>query len=563
MITGILIVLKVIGSLVLFLFGMQLMSESLQKVAGSRLRRTLYAMTSTRFRGILTGFSLTSVIQSSSATTVMLVSLVNAGLIQLVESVGVIMGANIGTTLTAWIISLIGLKIQIGALILPLIAITFPLIFTKRTKRGNWGKVILGFAILFIGLDFLKNSIPDLHANPEIFRFLSGYTELGAISVVIFFLLGMVMTGLVQSSSAVMAVTLVMSSNGWIPFNLSVAMVLGLNLGTTITANLAAMVANRPAKRSALIHFLFNFIGIIWVFPLFALIIRGLESLTVLFGLANPSTDPDSIPFALSLFHTIFNLLNTLLLVGFTHHLVRLSYWMLPKRAGEDEFHLRFFSTGMVATPELSIFQSKTQILSYAQDIKKMFSTLRYHLYDVNDESFLARAEEVDVMEENSDLTEREINRYLTLLSERDVSREGSRRIMAHLEIIDNIENIADCIYNLNRSFKRKKSQKIWFSPNLRENINRMFELVNSSLTIMVNNLEGHSEKVDIEAARAIEEQINEYRNELKQDHLNHLEDQTEYRHSAGFLYNDLFSESEKLADYAYNVSRALKMINA
>ncbi len=563
MASGLFILLKIIGSMVLFLFGMQLMSESLQKVAGDRLRHTLYAMTSTRFRGVLTGFIITGFVQSSSATSVMLVSLVNAGMISLVDSVGVIMGANIGTTLTAWIISLVGLRVQIGELVLPLIAISFPLIFTKKSRKSNWGRVILGFAILFIGLDFLKNTIPDFESNPEIFKFLENYTGWGWFSVLLFVLLGVVLTAIFQSSSAIMALTLVVSAYGWITFEHAMAMVLGLNLGTTITANLAAIIANRLAKRAALIHSLFNLIGILMILPFFGLIAKGLGGLIEFAGFDTPETDSGSIPFALSLFHTLFNLFTAIVLIGFVRLLVSISFKIIPISERGEGFRFNYLATGMVATPELSIYQSKAEILGFARQVKKMFMTMRMQLVEVNEQNFTKRALEVDDLEERCDKSEREINRYLTQLSERDVSQEGSRRIIAYLEIIDSLESAADCVFNINRTFKRKNKQRIWFSPDLREKVSLMFDRVEGAFEVTIQNLEVHSSLVDMDTARKREEEVNELRNELKQEHLSKLENPVDYKITAGFLYNDIFSELEKLADYLFNVSQAVERINA
>lgn len=559
---GIIVFLKILGSLGVFLYGMQLMSESIQKVAGQSLRKTLTAITSTRFKGITTGFVITGLIQSSSATTVMLVSLVSAGLVSLVDSVGVLMGANIGTTVTAWLISLLGYRFSISTLILPLIGLAFPLLFSKRSKLNSWGKVMLGFGLLFIGLDFLKGNIPDFHTHPDGLKFLSQYTNLGWISVVLFVFAGFILTAILQSSSAMIALTLVMSSEGWIPFDLAVAMIIGENIGTTITANIAAAVGNRPSRRTAVIHTLFNVIGAVWALLFFPLIISGLSGILEVLGMNNPQTDAHTVPIALSIFHTAFNILNVLLLVGFSRQLVRISKLLIPYKEDKESASLKYIQSGIVSTSELSLFQVKHEICHLAEHTIRMFHTISEQLYETSDLEFNDRSDRIIRMEEETDKMAMIMIRYLTTLAERDISREGSRRITAHLNIIDNIESVADCIFNINRAFNRKKNLKAWFSPELRENLRDMFQLIDQALKLMQNNLSVHSADVDFTAAEEIEKQINSLRNKLRKEHLKKMEKLKEYRVQAGIIYNDIFSESEKLADYAFNVSESIHDIN-
>ena len=329
--------LKLIGSLGVFLYGMKLMSEALQKVAGTRMRHILSAMTSNRIKGVMTGILITAIIQSSSATTVMVVSFVNAGLLSLVESIGVIMGANVGTTATAWLISILGFKISMAEISLPLIGLSLPLLFSNKRSRKSWGELIIGFGLLFIGLDFLKNAMPNIQENPEIFTFLQKYTDMGYASYFLFLLIGTALTILIQSSSATMALTLVMCANGWINFEIAAAMVLGENIGTTITANLAAMVANTTAKRAAFAHFMFNVFGVIWVLSIFPIFLHWIEMLSLFLGIGNPSTNPGAVPMALSLFHTIFNVSNLLLLIWFSKLIASLVSKIIPAK----ECHLR------------------------------------------------------------------------------------------------------------------------------------------------------------------------------------------------------------------------------
>ena len=324
--------LSLIGSLGLFLYGMKIMSEALQKAAGSRMRQILASMTSNRFKGVLTGFLITSAIQSSSATTVMIVSFVNAGLLSLMESIGVIMGANIGTTVTAWIISILGFNMKISILSLPLIGIGFPLLFARSGKTKYWGEFIIGFAFLFMGLEFLKDTVPDIKSHPEILSFLQNYTNLGFGSTLIFIFLGTLLTVIIQSSSATMALTLVMCNNGWIPFDIAAAMVLGENLGTTITANLAALMGNVSSKRAARAHFIFNMVGVIWIVAFLPLFLRAISSIMVSAGMNSPFEAASSIPIGLSIFHSSFNIMNVILLIGMARVIERIVTWMVPQK---------------------------------------------------------------------------------------------------------------------------------------------------------------------------------------------------------------------------------------
>ncbi|MBN1820203.1 MAG: Na/Pi cotransporter family protein, partial [Prolixibacteraceae bacterium] len=374
---GIIDLLKLLGSLGLFLYGMKLMSESLQRVAGSRMRNILAALTSNKFRGVFTGLLITSVIQSSSATTVMLVSFVNAGLLTLGESIGVIMGANIGTTITAWLISVLGFKVNISFLVLPLIGISLPLLFSKNNRKNNWGSVIIGFAIIFIGLDFLKSSAPDIHNNPEMLEFFTRYSDFGFGSVLIFLFIGTCLTMIIQSSSAVMALTLVMCFNGWIPFEMAAAMVLGENIGTTITANLAALVANTSAKRAAMAHLMFNVIGVFFVLIFYYPFLHLVEFISLKAGLMSPfetaSQTPqqtaEAIPVALSIFHTTFNVLNTSVQIWFVRIIEKIVVFIVRKKDDDEEFRLRYINIGLLSTMELSIIQAKKEINNYAKHV--------------------------------------------------------------------------------------------------------------------------------------------------------------------------------------------------
>jgi len=549
--------LTLIGALGLFLYGMKLMSEALQKVAGSKLRNFLAAMTSNRIMGVFTGVSITAIIQSSSATTVMIVSFVNAGLLTLTESAGVIMGANIGTTVTAWIISILGFKVKMSILAYPIIGIGFPLIFSKKTRNQSWGEVLVGFALLFIGLEGLKSSVPNIGQNPEILEFLKNFTGMGIGSTLIFLLIGTLLTVVIQSSSATMALTLVMCNNGWISFESAAAMVLGENIGTTITANLAAMVANASAKRAARLHFLFNVIGVIWVISILPFFLKGVDYLTQSITGKSAFTDPGSIPIALSFFHTFFNVLNVLLQIWFIKYLVLLVQKVVPEREDEQEFKLKYIKFGMLSTSELSILQAKKEIIVYAQQTKKLFGRLRNMLNETNERKFIRQFEKVEIGEDKSDEMEVSIAKYLTKVAEGELSRESSKGISSMLRVIDEIESIGDSCLNIARAMSRTRDKDENLTEEMKKNILEMFSLVDKALEVMIENLNKHNYEVDRKSTETIEKKINEFRNTLRSEHVSNIENE-KYSYQIGTLYKDMFSESEKIGDYIYDVTMSI-----
>lgn len=560
---GFLDLLNLIGSLGLFLYGMKMMSESLQKVAGERMRAILSSMTSNRFMGILTGFLVTSVIQSSSATTVMVVSFVNAGLLSLVQSIGVIMGANIGTTITAWLISLLGFKFSIILIAIPLIGMGFPLLFSKKQSLRFGGEALIGFSLLFLGLEFLKNSVPRIDQNPEMFHFLSNYSNLGFLSILLFLGIGTLLTLIIQSSSATMALTLVMCNQGWISFEVAAAMVLGENIGTTITANIAAIIGNVSAKRAARAHFFFNVIGVIWMllvfYPFTHTIAGWLENITG----KSPFTSADEIPFALSIFHSSFNLINTLILVWFTPLLVKLVTWIVPSKKEEDEeFRLVHINIGLMSTAELSLVQAHKEVITYAKRIHRMFGFVRQLFSETNDKEFENIYQRIEKYEGISDRIEVEIATYLNKVSTYELSDESSRKLQALFRIISEIESIADSNYSLARTLKRKRDQKIWFNQEIRDNMNKMFDLLDEAFAIMKDNLEVSQKYASINLGPVydVENRINEFRTILKEEHIRNIET-NKYKYLTGVIYSDLFNEAEKLGDYIINVSEAIAEI--
>ena len=552
--------LKLIGSLGVFLFGMKLMSEAPQKVAGTKMRQILSAMTSNRIKGVLTGILITAIIQSSSATTVMVVSFVNAGLLNLIESIGVIMGANVGTTITAWLISVLGFKVSMSEISLPLIGLCLPLLFSKKRSRKSWGELIIGFGLLFIGLEFLKNSMPNLQDNPEIFTFLQEYADMGYASYILFVLIGTILTILIQSSSATMALTLVMCANGWISFEIAASMVLGENIGTTVTANLAAMVANTTAKRAAFAHFVFNVFGVIWVLSIFPFFLRWIEQLSVFLGIGNPTTQIEAAPMALSLFHTVFNITNLLILIWFTKWIACIVSKIIPmKEKGEDAFTLKHIKIGLLSTPDASLFQAKEEIVLYGKNTRDMFHQVTECL-DLSPKDFDQPFEKLTKMEDESDNVEIEIANYLTKVSESKLSTENSKRIRSMFKIVSEIESIADSSLNVAKTIYRRNEQHVTFPEELTRKLKHMFALVEETLDVMCNNLAMEYKTVNAKKAYEMEKAINDYRTVLKQEHLIAIEEK-KYDYPTGILYNDMFSECEKIGDFAINVTQAVKEI--
>lgn len=556
---GILDTLELIGALGFFIYGMKVMSEGIQKVAGSKMRSVLKAMTSNRFKGILTGFLLTSLVQSSSATTVMVVSFVNAGLLSLVESIGIIMGANIGTTITAWLISIVGLKVNISAFSLPIIAFGFPLLFAKKSKWKSWGEVAIGFALLFIGLNELKGSVPDLESNPELLEFLAGYTEMGILSVLVFVGIGTIMTIVVQSSSAAMALTLVMANNGWIPFEMAAAMVLGENIGTTITANLAAMIGNVHAKRSARAHFIFNVTGVIWMIILFFPFVSAINSYMISSQGVSPMdpNQPESIPIALSIFHSSFNIINVLLMVGFVKLIASVVTKLVPARGDDEEFHLEYIGDAIFRTPDISILEARKEIVKFGEITARMSEFLQALIGKKKEKKRAKLMDKIQKYEEITDKIEVEIAIYLSKIAEGNISEATSIRIRSLLSINNDLERIGDIFYQMSLNVQRKNESNLWFSEKQTENLSGLFNLMDEAFEIMTRNLNSDYSKVRLKEAVEKEKQINTKRSELRREHLKNIEI-GEYDVISGIIYIDLVASIEKIGDHIINVTEAV-----
>ena len=466
---GIFELLKLIGALGFFIYGMKVMSDGLQKAGGSKMRQILGGMTSNRYFGVLTGFLITALLQSSSATTVMTVSFVNAGLLTLVESAGVMMGANIGTTITAWIISILGFKVKMSAIALPIIAFGMPMMFARKTKTKNWGEFLVGFALLFIGLSELKNAVPDIKNNPEVLNFLAGFADISFLSRLMFVGVGTLLTIVVQSSTAAMALTLVLCNTGVIPFEVAAAMVLGENIGTTITAELASLVGNVHAKRSARIHSMFNIVGVTWMLILMPYALDIVEYISMnYFGSISPYTAVDGwgdsmspVPIALSIFHTGFNLLNVLMLIWFVPALVRIAERTVKSQGDMDEeFHLEHIGTGLMQTAELSILEANKEVAKFGKIITKLFGFIPELLKEKEEKKSRVLMERIRKYEDITDRMEVEIADYLAKVSQGELSESASIKVRSMISMINDMERIGDICYQMSISVERKNEQK-------------------------------------------------------------------------------------------------------
>lgn len=564
--------LELLGSLGIFIYGMKIMSEGLQKMAGSGLRKVLKGMTSNRVMGIFTGFLITSLIQSSSATTVMVVSFVNAGLLTLTESMGVIMGANIGTTVTAWLISILGFKVKITIVAMILIGVTFPMMFIKKGNLKHFAEFILGFGILFIGLDFLKHAVPDIKQNPEMLSFLNNYTTGGFGSILFFVFVGTLLTVVIQSSSATMAVTLVMLAEGWISFPIAAAMVLGENIGTTVTANIAAIIGNVHAKRAARFHTIFNLLGVTWVLIAFPYFLDLIDSIQIYFNSENASvfipfdanatekmaiTRQTTATLGLSLFHTTFNIINTILLIGFVPFLERVVVKLQVSKGEVDErFQLKYINSGLMETPELSVEEAMKEIQLMGKLVEKMFSNIIILLFKVpRDTDKLI--EKIKSREDITDRIEMEIANYLSRISEADLTEETSHKIRRMLRMINDLERMADIVYQMTKNFERMRNNKSVFPEEVKNELEKIFDVVYNGFKIMNKNI--MDPEIDEKAAKKVyelENKINSMRDDIQKKHYERLE-KNAYSVMDGIIFLDFVNASEKIGDHIENVNEA------
>ena len=563
-----------LGALGMFLYGMNLMSSGLQKAAGNRLRGFLSAMTSNPLKGVLTGVGVTSVIQSSSATTVMVVSFVNAGLLTLVQAIGVIMGANIGTTITAWMVSWLGFKADISVLAIPLMLFGFLFSNSKKDKRKNVGELIVGFSLLFLGLSFMKESVPDLKQTPEVLDFVTTWASHGFASVLLFLAFGTVLTLVLQSSSATMAITLIMLSMGWIPFDMACAMVLGENIGTTITANIAASVGNTQAKRAAMSHTIFNVFGVLWALLLFRPFLNLVGYITeTLFGLPNPAavgfavTDSTSVEgtaalYGLSMLHTLFNVVNTLLLVWLTKWIANAVCWIIrsPKNQEKEVFKLKYISAGPLATPELSVEQAFDEVIHFAQISKNGARYAKNAVAEADTDKFEALRDKLVKYEEISDRIEYEIASFLNGVSAEEVSESTSLKIKAMYKIVGELESLGDSGETISRILSRKNIHKKGFTADALKNLAVMADAVLAAYDVMIENLEAahKGELIDITNAYNAEQRINTLRNNYRDAVIEEMESGAG-NYQAMVYYMDIMNTYERMGDFMINISQDLE----
>ena len=590
--------LGLLGAVGLFLYGMKVMSEGLQKVAGDRLRNILGAMTRNRVTGTITGFFITALIQSSSASTVMVVSFVNAGLMTLAQSMAVIFGANVGTTFTAWVIALFGFKVDISAFALPLIGLSIPLLFSSKSKHKSIGEFIIGFAFLFMGLSLINKYVPDLQSNPEMFAFLQHYASMGFTSVLIFCLVGLVVTMIIQSSAATFAITLIMCSKGWITFDLACALVLGSNIGTTITPILASLSGNVAAKRTAMGHLLFNFLGTIWTLAVFYPFVDLNCWITQTIGQGDPNalyawvnelqtTDPAtyshlfdgtlgsknaavmqmltmqvSVSFGLSVFHTVFNVINLSVMIWLTNVYVKIVEWVVPAKHKEDEeFQLKFISAGLLSASELNIAQAEKEIYVYAERVQRMINMAHELIHTQEDsDDFVKLYSRIEKYEDISDRMEIEIANYLNRCAEGRLSAEGKLHIAGMLRIVSEVESIADCGLGVGKIMLRKIDAKAKFNDAIYQHLDSMFALVKDAMTNMMELLQNFESpsSATINASYNKEREINNMRNRLRSANIENINER-HYEYQAGIYFMDLISDLERTGDYIINVVDTMK----
>ena len=557
----------------MFLYGMNLMSSGLQKASGDKLRGFLSAMTSNPFKGVMTGLGITSIIQSSSATTVMVVSFVNAGLLTLVQAIGVIMGANIGTTVTAWLVSWLGFKADISILAIPLMTLGFLFSNSKKNQRQNIGELIVGFCLLFLGLSFMKESVPDLNETPQVLEFVKSWSSHGFGSVLIFLLFGTVLTLVLQSSSATMAITLIMLSMGWIPFDMACAMVLGENIGTTITANIAASVGNTQAKRAAMSHTIFNLFGVVWALLLFKPFLALVGFLIELWGLPNPaadgftvseSTSADSTAalYGLSMLHTLFNTINTLILIWFIRYIEKAVIWIIntPKNYDAETFRLKYISAGPVATPELATEQAFDEIIHFAKISRTGLGYAKLAISEKEPNRFEELRAKLVKYEEISDRIEYEIASFLNGVSMGDISEATSIKIKAMYKIIGELESLGDSGEAISRILSRRNFHNKSFGADAVGNLEKMAETIDVAYGVMLENLEAahNGSLTDVSNAYNCEKHINELRSTLRESEIEEMEN-GEKNYQESVYYLDIVNELERMGDFIINISQDLK----
>ena len=559
------VILKIVGALGFFMYGMKIMSEGIQKAAGESMRKAISTMTSNRFLGVSVGFIITALLQSSSATTVMTVSFVNAGLLSLVESAGIMMGANIGTTITGWLVNIVG-KFKIAAYALPIIAIGFPMLFSKRGHLKDWGQFFIGFALLFMGLSALKDSVPELGADSPIVQFFTNYANFGIITTIIFVLLGTLVTVIMQSSSAAMTLTLTLVMVNVIPLQVGAAMILGENIGTTITAELASLVGNVHAKRSARIHSMFNLIGVSWMIIALPYVlkyivpvvtVRAADFMNMDIGNGDPFSDPSAASLGLAVFHTLFNFINVALLIGFVPWLVQSAIKTVKAKDEEDEeFHLQFINSGLMNTPALSVVSARKELDMFAKVVDKMGHSV-FALFFEKQKNPQKLIDKVWKLEDVTDKIDIEITQYLAKISEFDINLETTKEIRNMLRISNDLERIGDIYYEMTKNFERLRKETDTLPENAKSELEDIMKLTMYALRLMRQNLNHEKANVPLKDIVNAEKAINKRRKAIFTNHFERLEKGI-YAPKVGVLFIDFVNRSERIGDHCLNIHEAI-----
>ena len=549
--------LSVIGSLALFLFSMKLMSESLQKITGSGMRHTISSLSGNPGKGIFTGVVITSIVQFSSATVVMVVSLVNAGMLSLYESMGLIIGANIGTTLKSLVISYIGFQIGSEKLFLPLIALALPFMFLHKTNYKAIGEIIIGFALLFVSLSFLRNSIPNLQNNPDLILWMKNYTHFGFISTLLFVFAGIVLTIIIQSSSAFIAFIFVVCQSGWLSFEMASAMVIGANIGTTYTALLASIIANRSAKRAALFHLLFNVFGAILILIIFKPFLSLIDFFVFSIQGTSSFAQITAIPLGLSLVHTTFNIFTTLIVIWFLPQIINILEKIVTKKADEKLNHtFTFFDSPIHSTSEISALQAQKEVIFFGSKVQLMLSSIPTLLVTKHPSQYEQMYATIRATEELADKFDEEISTFITRLSENELSDKTSLSVRIMQKIADDLESIADECMGLARNIDVKNQQKVWFTQEMRDDLNIMFSLLNEAYELMLNNLKADYLETETDKPLIIEDKINQLRDSLRLKNMENLKNGV-YTYLNGNYFNDFIFRCEKIGDLIIHINNS------
>ncbi|MEJ6601431.1 MAG: Na/Pi cotransporter family protein [Opitutaceae bacterium] len=543
---------EILGSLGMFLFGMKVMSEALQKLSGDRLRSLMRTMTSNRFAGVATGFLVTCLVQSSSASTVMMVSFVNAGLLKVVEAIGVIMGANLGTTTTFWIVSFLGFKFSLSKIALPIIGVAMPFLFARKSNLRDTGEFLIGFGLLFLGLVFLKEAVPDIKNNPEALAFIQSYTDRGLISVLFFFAFGTILTVIVQSSSVAGAITITMAAKGWIDFPTAAAIILGENVGTTITANLAALSANANAKRAALAHFFFNIIGVIWAILLFVPLTRLADYIV-----PGNALEPSNIPFHMAAFHTGFNLLNIALVIGFVPHLARLVERLIKDRPKNRNEHMKFDSSVIPKTGELNLAEAEEDVLKMNGLTRDLVAGF-VELFGNPGEDLGDRVKQLKQLEKDSDRMAIETTDYLLRCSAGRVSDASMAKISALLRVTAELEDMCDRGYRLVLLAERRYRKKRALPHETQEQVRQFSEIVLRFVDFTSDCIRRGVQTADMETAHQLENFINKFRKNLRKESIQRMRS-TGDQVKAEMLYIDILNNMEAIGNHSLNVLQVLR----